>query len=328
MSAMSEATDATAEAAARLGAPTPVRPRVTILLATYNGEAFLPEQLDSILSQKGVELTVVVSDDGSTDATPALLAEAAARDPRVRLLPPGRSGSAAANFYRLLTETPLDDVDAVGFADQDDVWMPGKLARHARLLLDAGAAGVSSNVTAFDASGRRVLIRKDFPQRLADYVFETPGPGSSFLLSRDFARLVQRELISPASPARDAVAHDWLIYALARAAGLEWIIDPVSTIDYRQHEHNVVGANDGLTAAVQRIRQSAAGEHRERAAIIVDACLRVASDAETPRLAWFREQFAHRDLAARLRLARRAAQFRRRPRDRAVLAGLMLFGLW
>lgn len=303
-------------------------PRVAVLMATHNGEAYLAEQLATILGQSGVTLTLHVSDDASTDTTRAMLRDAAARDERIRLLEPGAFGGAAPNFYRLLRDVDLDDVDAVGFADQDDVWMPGKLASHAALLREHGADGVSSNVTAFDATGARTLIRKDFPQRLADHLFETPGPGSSFLLTRRLALLVQAQLRDPASPASGAVAHDWLVYALARSSGYGWVIDPTSTLDYRQHDRNVMGANSGAAQAVKRLRLTAQGWHREQVRIIVDACLRVAAPAEEARLAWLREVLHCKTPSGSLRLARRAGQFRRRPRDRVALAVLMATGLW
>ena len=303
-------------------------PRVTVLLATHQGERFLDEQLDSILSQEGAELTVLVSDDGSTDGTLGILERRMAEEPRIRMLPAQRFGAPAPNFYRLLADADPESYDYVGFADQDDVWMPGKIARHVALLRDHEADGVSSNVTAFDEHDQRVLVKKDYPQRLADYLFETPGPGSSFLLTNRLARMVVAQLLDDDSPAREAVAHDWLIYALARAAGCTWVIDPESTIDYRQHDAQVLGANSGLAQAVKRIRLTTARWHRDQVRITVDACIRVASASELPRLQWFHEVLEEPWPLGAARLARRAAQFRRRPRDRFAIAGLMLLGLW
>ncbi|MDO5052688.1 MAG: glycosyltransferase [Pseudoclavibacter sp.] len=314
----------------------PAPPRVTVLLATHQGERFLREQLDSILGQRGrLRLSVLVSDDGSSDGTRAIVREYAARDGRVRMLPScERMGAPAPNFYRLLAEADPDSFDYVGFADQDDVWMPDKLARHIALLAEHGADGVSSNVTAFEdvaapgAETRRVLIRKDYPQRRADYLFETPGPGSSFLLTARLARMVRSQLERPDSPARQAVAHDWLIYALARAAGLRWHIDPASTVDYRQHDANAFGANAGWRQALKRVQLTASRWHREQVRITVAACVPIASPEQLPRLQWFHEVLGGSGPFDRLRLVRRAGEFRRRPRDRWILAGLILLGLW
>lgn len=303
-------------------------PRVAILLATHQGEHYLADQLDTILSQEGADLTVVVSDDNSTDATREILEAYRARDRRVRVLPHGAFGAAALNFFRLVEDVDLDEFDFVGFADQDDLWVPRKIERHIALLAEHGADGVSSNVTAFTADGTRALIKKDYPQRLADHLFETPGPGSTYLMTRRLARLVQEQLRNPRSPARDAHAHDWLVYALARSAGLRWFIDPVSTVEYRQHEANAVGANTGPAQAFKRLRLTSNGWHRGQVALTVEACIHVASREELPRLQWSHEMLRERTAGTTVRIARRANQLRRRPRDRIVLAALMLGGLW
>ena len=66
------------------------RPRVTVLMATYNGMAeggaWLDEQVDSVLAQAGVEVRLVVSDDASSDGTRAHLQERAAADPRIMVV--------------------------------------------------------------------------------------------------------------------------------------------------------------------------------------------------------------------------------------------------
>ncbi|CAG7844794.1 Putative glycosyltransferase EpsE [Pseudoclavibacter triregionum] len=303
-------------------------PKVAVLLATHDGERYLEEQLDTILSQEGVRLRLIVSDDASTDGTMALLEARAADDPRIELLPPGRYGSPSANFYRLLTEAPLEDDEHVAFADQDDRWLPGKLARHARLLAERGADGVSSNVWAFDETGARRLIRKDHPQRLLDYCFETPGPGCSMLLTPRLARLVIGQLENPDSPARDAWSHDLLVYALCRAAGLRWIVDSTPSLEYRQHGANAIGANGTIGAAAKRLQLAATRWHRKLVGIVVESCIHVAAPSELPRLQWAHELLSNPTPTNLARLARRADAFRRRPRDRVVLAALMTSGLW
>src|SRR5690606_26589123 len=101
-----------------------------------------------------------------------------------------------------------------------------------------------------------------------------------------------------------------------------------SMVDYRQHERNAVGANAGLGQALKRIRLAGNGWHREQTRMIVDTSLRVATDAEAPRLAWFREVLSRKSLMRSLRLARRASQVRRRPRDRVVMFAMFASGLW
>lgn len=302
--------------------------RVCVLLATHNGERYLEEQLESILSQEGVELRILASDDDSRDGTLEILHTIAARDSRVTVLPQGSFGSPSGNFYRLIDEVDLNWAEFVGFADQDDVWLPGKLARHAAILRREAVDGVSSNVIAFDEQGRETLIRKDTPQRLADYVFETPGPGSSMLLSRRLMELIRAQLQNPDSPARDAWSHDLLFYALARAAGCGWYVDPEPSVAYRQHGENAIGANGTLKAAAKRLELTASRWHRKLVQVVVASCIHVATPEELPRLQWLHEVLSDVRGLNRVRLARRAGQFRRTPRDRAILATLMMTGLW
>lgn len=315
-------------------APNPPRPRILILLATHDGAEFLAQQLDSVLAQEDVDVEVVVSDDASTDATAEVL-DGYSRDDRVRRLAPGRFGSAAANFFRLVRDCPAEGFDAVGFCDQDDVWVPHKLRRHYELLsLPDGLDGlgpyaaVSSNVTSFEADGTRRLIVKNQVQRLCDYAFESGGPGSTFLLRPEAYALVRERLADPASAASATDDHDWLVYALVRASGRRWFIDGESTVDYRQHGANVLGANEGLNANLARLRRIADGSHRAAVRGIVAAAREVASADEAARLDWLAARVSERGPLARLRLARRVGDLRRRRRDRIALAGTLLAGLW
>ena len=311
-------------------------PRILVLLTTHNGAAFLAEQLDSVLAQRDVEVHVLASDDASTDETSEILARYAADAAgRVRALEPGVFGSATANFFRIMRDADVSGFDAVAFCDQDDVWVDGKLARHYGFLaladgLDGkGAyAGVSSNVTAFDAQGMRQLIAKNQPQRGADYVFESAGPGSTFLLRSDAFELVQSRLRDEGSAASRTAAHDWLAYALVRASGGRWFIDGEPSVEYRQHDANALGANESLEQYVSRLRTIANGSFRRNSAALVDAALEVASPSERSRLEWTRDRLGRLNYMDRLRLARRVRQFRRRQRDQLALAVTILLGIF
>jgi rhamnosyltransferase len=304
-------------------------PRVTVLLATHNGERWLGEQLDSIFAQVGVNLRIVALDDASTDSTPAILTERARTEPRLTVLPSqGASGSAAANFYRLLIAVPLSEAGFIAFADQDDIWMPDKLARHAALLADGTRDGVSSDVTAFSADGRRALVRKSYPQRQYDFLFESPGPGCSFLISPRLAALVRDRLTDTNSRASEADFHDWLIYAICRGAKWNWYIDDVSSLDYRQHDSNAMGANSGIGAAMARLRLMRARWHREQAALLCQVAMEVAPELSRRELTAIQRELTGRGVARRASLLRRASQLRRRPRDRAIIGTLIALGIW
>lgn len=304
-------------------------PRVRVLLASYNGLAWLAEQVDSVLSQEGVDLELVVSDDMSSDGTWQWWQERAAEEPRIRLL--NRTGAnvgAAANFYRLLAELQVGDGDLIALADQDDVWLPGKLAAQAALLQAGCVDGVSSNVTAVGADGSRSRLRKDFPQRRFDFLFEGPGPGCTFVFSARLARQVQRLLRDDRSAARRVDFHDWLVYGVCRAKGWPWAIRTTPTVDYRQHTGNAFGANLSVRSAIHRLGLVRNDWHREQAVVMTTVALEVAPPERQAELCALLQLLTGRGFAERTRLLWQAPQLRRRPRDRVLIGALIAAGVW
>lgn len=96
---------------------------ISVCVATYNGEIYVAEQLRSILSQLGPEDEVVLSDDGSTDAT--LQAVEELNDPRIRVL------HSTAHYFKWNFHNALCAAkgDIIFLSDQDDVWLPGKVEK-------------------------------------------------------------------------------------------------------------------------------------------------------------------------------------------------------
>jgi rhamnosyltransferase len=191
--------------------------KIAVILAAYNGTVYMGEQLESILQQKDVDLQVFISVDKSTDGTEDFLVNRALTELRLTLLPFGQHfGGAGPNFYRLLREVDLSGFDYVCFADQDDVWHPEKLLRAQRLMGAQKAAAYSSNFTAFWPSGKTRLVNKAWPQRAFDYLFESAGPGCTYVLHSSLALPLQ-QLVREADKSLLLVDyHDWLTYAFAR----------------------------------------------------------------------------------------------------------------
>jgi len=290
-------------------------PSVRVLLTTFNGQLWLPEQLASLEAQEGVRLSVVVSDDLSTDGTLDILAEAGRRmDLQVLPTTTQRFGNANRNFLRLIREAPLDDAQYVALADQDDVWLPRKLARAVETLQATGAVAYSADVTAFWPDGREVTLRKAGAQRRYDYLFESAGPGCTFVIRRDTFLALRAWVDAEFDRLQHVKVHDWLIYARARTQGWPWIIDTQPTMRYRQHGRNEVGANAGLRAAWSRLRELRQGIYlrhaREIGAAVDD---RTKITAALRRMGW-------RD---RLTLTINARQCRRSFAEACVLAVML-----
>ncbi|WP_433766942.1 glycosyltransferase [Pseudomonas putida] len=230
-------------------------PRVAVLLAAYNGMQWIEEQVDSILAQSGVDVTVYISIDPSVDGTEAWSEALASRVSSVIVLPfAGRFGGASRNFFRLIRDVDFDDFDFVAFADQDDIWHSDKLQRAISQLEQQKADAYSSNVTAFWENGKTHLLVKSQPQVAWDFLFEAAGPGCTYVFSRGMADSLKALMLSNWKALQGVSLHDWFFYAYARSHGYRWYIDPVPSMDYRQHERNQVGANTGLRSLVSRYR--------------------------------------------------------------------------
>lgn len=229
--------------------------KVAVLLATYNGEKHIGTQLQSIAAQKNVVVSLFVSDDQSTDSTQSLLNKNYLKNITLTVLPSTRLGGAAANFFRLLRIVNFSDVDYVAFADQDDIWDFNKLSTAILKIEEEEVDAYSGNVTAFWPNGEKRLIKKSQQLKRWDFLFESAGPGCTFVLTKNLALEIQKFLNKNEQTTSSIDLHDWFIYAFARSHGYKWFIDEQSFMLYRQHHANAMGANIGLRAKIKRIKR-------------------------------------------------------------------------
>jgi rhamnosyltransferase len=281
----------------------PARPRVLVLLATYNGARWIREQMDSILGQQGVDLAIAVRDDASTDSTRWELARFA-DDGRIRMVAASSpSGSAARNFLTLIQESSANAFDFVAFADQDDLWNPDKLRRACQTLTASGSVGYSSATLATWEDGKERLLKLSGTPTPSDFLFEGAGQGCTFVLTADFYERVRHVLAAHAALTRGIHYHDWLVYALARAWGLPWCFDAWPSMRYRQHAGNDTGARgtfQGIGRRLVRIREGWYGAQLRAIAGICHA----AAPANPLVLTWYRSLMAADSLRKRLAVAR------------------------
>jgi rhamnosyltransferase len=304
----------------------PATPRIAVLLAAYNGEAFISSQLVTLFGQTQVDVHLIARDDGSADGTVALLEACKAQHPdQVTLIADafGPAGSAAANFFRLIDSVDADSFDYIAFSDQDDLWMPDKLSSAVNALRQSGASGYSSNLLAYDARTVRCwVVRKTQPQRKWDYLFQGASAGCTYVVTAQAIAEVQQALSGTDRTFRTTTSHDWAIYAICRSRGLGWILDEACHIIYRQHDANVYGAQSGLAGKFTRLKMFQSGWYREHV-------LRLKTTlAMTPFEAKVMAAISRRHLADRVWLAINAGQFRRTRQDRIVLRVAFLLGLF
>lgn len=119
---------------------------ISVCMASFNGERYIRQQIDSILQQLGGDDELVISDDGSCDGTADIIRSYA--DRRIRFFRnPGPHG-VTHNFQHALRQA---QGDILFLADQDDVWLPGKIERQVRFLAEGGYDVVSCNCALTDA---------------------------------------------------------------------------------------------------------------------------------------------------------------------------------
>ncbi len=213
-------------------------PEVTVLMPVYNGQRYLQRQVATILAQQGVDLRLVILDDGSTDASFALATDLAAEDGRITLAERRPNAGLSAAVARLLSfvETPY-----FAMSDQDDLWDPDKLARSIGHLETTCAALVYSDVRLCNEHGvvtdhsyfrSRRLPALEGTDPLAS-IFRNPVLGHTIVARRGIAAW-GREL-PPTLPYYEP----WLVAAACRSGGVTMIKDQLGS--YRVHAGNVVG---------------------------------------------------------------------------------------
>lgn len=229
--------------------------KVKVVLATYNGEKWVEEQIRSILVQKSVAINLLVADDNSKDKTIKLIEEKFSTDSRIEVIRriPG-SGSSGANFRNMFKTANLQDSGYVAFADQDDQWHEDKLQRAVSSIAIQGADGYSSSVLAVWNAEKSKILRQNSVERAADQLFEGAGQGCTFVLRADFFKKVQDFCNQNSDVIEKLDFHDWLVYILARAWNKKWYFDPEPSMIYRQHGNNEIGALDGISAIWRRVK--------------------------------------------------------------------------
>ncbi|WP_181706846.1 glycosyltransferase [Chthonobacter rhizosphaerae] len=272
-------------------------PRVSIALATYNGERYLAEQLASIRAQTLAPAELVVGDDGSTDGTMGILARFAEDAPfPVRILPPGGRLGYRLNFMRT-AEACAGDL--VAFCDQDDVWLPRKLEASAAAFADPTILASAHNVFLMTAEGDRMgRLKPPFADRT---VTERDMPPFSFFPG--FTMTIRRDLVlfeafwrmsDDTFNVGERLGHDTWFFFLASAIGRMRLIGEELAL-YRQHPANVSGqkSDRSLGSDLAAKLKDRTAEYRRRVELarnradILDAILEAARSGRRPEIAEF-----------------------------------------
>lgn len=213
-----------------------VNDRVTVLMSTYNGEKYLEEQLDSIFSQSGVDVKLVVRDDGSTDRTLEILYEYKKKHSNMNIIYDGKNLGACKSFLKLIRENT--DSKFFALADQDDVWDEDKLQVAVKKMVEQEPTLYFSNLRIVDKDMNFIRNSHNYPQTIDHkYAFLSVSlpTGCTIVYNYKLAKLVADASLE------DYSMHDTWLYGVCSMFG-KVIYDFEPHINYRLHEDNVVGA--------------------------------------------------------------------------------------
>lgn len=259
---------------------------VSVAMATYNGAPFLAQQLASLAGQTLPPAELVVSDDGSTDETLAVVEHFAKTAPfPVRVLTREARLGFADNFLEAAQACahPL-----IAFCDQDDVWLPEKLRIGAERIAADDSLLSMHTLTVTDGALRPTGFQ--WNQGIGRDVSHAPleldpfgtGWGNTMMCRAELLGLIARETRPRQPGAERPLSHDTWIYVLAAALGrVSHITAPL--ILYRQHGANASGTTrDRRRSRLRALAGVPIGEYREHARFDAEMTVLFARLAEQP----------------------------------------------
>ena len=229
-------------------------PHICILMATYNGEKFIAEQLHSIEEQTHKNWRLIISDDGSSDNTLTIAKQFQQKWGSDRLkIRQGPQQGFCQNFLSMACDTAIR-ANLYAFSDQDDIWMSDKLERA---------------VSYFNKSNQSQLPRAYGTRtQIVDDALKPLGLSPEFTLPRSFRNalvqsisggntqvfnFVAKQLLEQAG-LQKVISHDWWLYQLVKGAGGKFYYDPSPSLLYRQHPDAVLGSNNSFRSRIERLR--------------------------------------------------------------------------
>ncbi|MGM9892168.1 glycosyltransferase family 2 protein [Limosilactobacillus sp.] len=224
--------------------------QVTVLMSTYNGEQYLQEQVDSILRQKGVQVRLLVRDDGSTDQTQALL-NAYQEKGQLHYYSGSNLGT-ARSFLQLVKDSPESEYYA--FSDQDDVWKEDKLSRALSLIQQSRTAEkpllYAGSFQMTDAGLKEIHGGENHytTQTFANAIVYSCCTGCTMVMNK---RL--RDILASKPLPQHLMMHDDWIHKVCLAMGGKVVFDSQPMMLYRQHGNNVDGGIHTLKDKVHKV---------------------------------------------------------------------------
>ena len=233
---------------------------VQIILGSYNGSRFLREQLDSLLKQTHQNWSLLVTDDGSTDGTLAIVSDFETANPEreIKVIQGPRRGFAKNFLFGLRAAKPAP---FYAFCDQDDIWLPERLSMAIETIGGELRPAIAGGRTQYISETGELLGLSPLFSRAPSFrnaLVQSLFGGNTITMNR-----AMRDLLVQDIPDAVIVSHDWWGYLLCTGAGgtVHYLAEP--TVLYRQHNQNLVGGGTGLAARLDRVKRGLQQQFRE-----------------------------------------------------------------
>ncbi len=251
--------------------------RLIVLMSTYNGERYIREQLDSLLSQTLRPDQILIRDDGSRDDTVAILEEYASQYPFIKYYN-GKNKGPARSFWELIEN--CEKADYYALCDQDDVWFDDKLSVAVDMLeKEDGSVPLlycskytltDKDLVPIDSNVSSLYDFSDFPHAL---LYHT-APGCTFVFNDEARKKIVRYDVEK----EYCIIHDAIIHKVVAMFG-KVILDKESHMYYRQHGNNEIGMNaNAVQVFIGRVNRFINGKIRNYRSQTAKSLLNVYGD--------------------------------------------------
>ena len=221
---------------------------ISVCMATFNGGKFIREQLESILSQLPPDAEIIIADDGSTDDT--LLVVDSLNESRIRVLPAERHLGVIYNFERALRASKGE---IVFLADQDDIWLPGKVEKVLAALNDADLVTHDAFMLGLSDTLESAWVRTG---KLSDILAYKSGVVANWWKNTftGCCMAFRRKVLDKALPfPKNLPMHDqWLGLVAEKYFKVSYVDEPL--VDYRQHSSNATHIEKSPAGVLQKIK--------------------------------------------------------------------------
>ena len=263
---------------------------VSILMSVHNGARFISEQIDSIVSQSHSNWSLHISDDDSSDGSNRIIKGYTKQFAKKISINNVQNNDFRKSFLQLVCDKSIDS-QYFSFADQDDIWEEDKLKvalEFLQTIPEDTPALYCSRTTIVDKDNQTLSLSPLFKRipSFANALVQNIGGGNTMVFN-----LAAKRLLEKAGSDIEIPSHDWWTYMLVLGCGGKVFYDTNPYIRYRQHDANLVGANNSIDARLDRVKMLLEGRFKEWSDQNI-AALKTIKDQLTPESQIILNQFA------------------------------------